>query len=59
MFRRIIIEQWTVIFTIIAFITAASIYLTCVWRTWRMRRPDIARMAELPFTDDPPASRHE
>ena len=37
MFRRIIIEDWTVIFTIAAFITALSVYVTVFYRTIRMR----------------------
>ena len=66
MFRRLLIEDWTAIFTIAAFITVASIYLTMLYRTLRMRRPQIDHLSNLPFEDDQPvvavkpaASRHE
>jgi ABC-type nickel/cobalt efflux system permease component RcnA len=66
MFRRLIIEDWTAIFTIAAFVTVASIYLTMLYRTLRMRRPQIDHLSNLPFEDDQPvaavkpaASRHE
>lgn len=66
MFRRILIEDWTVIFTIAAFVTVASIYLTMLYRTVRLRRPQIDHLSKLPLEDDgsvavskPTASRHE
>lgn len=68
MFRRIFIEDWTTIFTIVAFVTVASIYLTMLYRTLRLRPKQIDHLAHLPFADDSPAeptkappaaSRHE
>lgn len=52
MFRRILIEDWTTIFTIVAFITVASIYLTMLYRTLRLRRPQVDHLSQLPFADD-------
>ncbi len=52
MFKRILIEDWTVIFTIIAFVTVASIYLTMLYRTLRLRRPQVDHLSQLPFGDD-------
>lgn len=52
MFRRLIIEDWTVIFTIIAFITVASIYGTMLYRTLRLRRPHVDHLSRLPFAED-------
>lgn len=59
MFRRLIIEDWTVIFTIAAFITALSVYVTIFYRALRMQPPQIDHLANLPFDDQTPASRHE
>lgn len=66
MFRRLLIEDWTVIFTIAAFVTVASIYLTMLYRTVRLRRPQVDHLSQLPLQDDlpsvdanPAASRHE
>lgn len=52
MFRRILIEDWTTIFTIVAFITVASIYLTMLYRTLRLRRPQVDHLSQLPFAED-------
>ena len=49
MFRRLVFENSAALFTIVAFITAASIYLTFAWRALRMKRPQVARFENLPF----------
>lgn len=60
MFRRLLIEDWTVIFTLVAFVTALSVYVTIFYRAVRMRRGQIDRLAQLPFADESsPAARHE
>ncbi|WP_221029222.1 hypothetical protein [Actomonas aquatica] len=61
MFRRLLIEDWTAIFTIIAFITALSVYATIFYRTVRMRRSRADELAHLPFEDETTAtpSSHE
>lgn len=60
MFRRLILEDSAAIFTIVAFVTAASIFAAIVWRACRMKRPQIERFARLPLQDDErPASRHD
>ncbi|MCF3650333.1 hypothetical protein [Synoicihabitans lomoniglobus] len=56
MFRRLFIEDWTVIFTIIAFITALSVYGSVFYRALKMRRPQIDRLSHLPFEGDGPAT---
>ena len=53
MFRRLFIEDWTMIFTLVAFITALSIYVTIFYRTVRMRSAQTDRLAQLPFVDEP------
>lgn len=51
MFRRILLENWVMIFPLVAFITAACVYVTFTWRALRMRRPQIDHFANLPFSD--------
>lgn len=57
MFHRILFDDWVVIFPLVAFITAASVYATLTWRALRMRRPQVEHFASLPFNDELP--RHD
>jgi hypothetical protein len=60
MFRRLLLENWMLIFTLVAFVTALSVYLTIFYRALRMRRSQVEHLAHLPFEDEPSASRsHE
>ncbi len=59
MFRRLLIEDWTAIFTLVAFVTALSVYLTIFYRTLRMRPSRADELARLPLADEPASSRHE
>ena len=59
MFRRLVFENHATLFTIIAFITASSIYLFFAWRALRMNRPQVARFENLPFDTPTPSARHE
>ncbi|MET0263791.1 MAG: hypothetical protein ABW223_12885 [Rariglobus sp.] len=52
MFRRLFFENWVSLFSLIAFITAASIYLTTFYRALLMKRPQIDRMSSLPFENE-------
>jgi hypothetical protein len=57
MFRRLILEDSAAFYTLAAFATAFSIYMTIAWCALRMRRPTITRFENLPFaTATPPAS---
>ena len=56
MFRRLVFENTAAIFTIVAFITAASIYVTFAWRALRMKRPQVERFENLPFATPTPAA---
>lgn len=56
MFRRLVFENSAALFTIVAFVTAASIYLTFAWRALRMRRSQIARFENLPFETETPVA---
>mgnify|MGYP000092788546 FL=1 len=59
MFRRLAFENTAAIFTLVAFITAVSIYVTITWRAWRMKRPQIEHFENLPFSTPTPSARHE
>lgn len=59
MFRRLVFENSAALFTIVAFITAASIYVTFAWQALRMKRPQVARLENLPFDTATPSARHE
>jgi len=52
MFRRILIDDWTTIFTLVAFVTVASIYLTMLYRTVRLRRSQVEELSHLPLAED-------
>lgn len=56
MFRRLIIEDSTAVFTIVAFVTAATIYVMFAWRAFRMPRPQRARFENLPFATATPVA---
>lgn len=51
MFRRLVLEHWMGIFTLTAFVTALSIYLSVTWRALRMTRVQRERFARLPLDD--------
>ncbi|HEY0943649.1 MAG TPA: hypothetical protein VGD81_00215 [Opitutaceae bacterium] len=59
MFRRLLLDDWMSIFTLVAFVTALSVYLTITYRALRMRRAQIERFASLPFQDESALRRHE
>jgi hypothetical protein len=59
MFKRLLLEDSAAIFTIVAFVTAFSIYAAFTWRALRMKRPQIDRFARLPFETATPAAHHD
>lgn len=59
MFRRLVFENSAALFTIVAFVTAASIYVAFAWRALRMKRPQLDRFAALPFATETPSARNE
>ena len=58
MFRRILLDHWMALFPLVAFVTAASVYVSITYRALRMRSSQVERFANLPFNDQPDA-RHE
>lgn len=59
MFRRLILEDHAAIFTITAFLTAASIFGAFLWRAVRMKSAQVERFENLPFASQTPAARHD
>ena len=59
MFRRLLFEDWVSLFPLIALITAGSVYATIFYRAIRMKRPQIDRMASLPFESENSVSPDE
>jgi hypothetical protein len=59
MFRRLLFEDWVSLFPLIALITAGSVYATIFYRALRMKRPQIDRMAGLPFESETSVSPDE
>jgi hypothetical protein len=56
MFRRLLFENWVSIFTLVAFITSASIYLSFLWRALRMKPGQLDRLSNLPWENTPDAT---
>ena len=54
MFRRLVFENSTALVTIIAFVTASSIYVAFAWRALRMRRAQLTFLQNLPFETPTP-----
>ena len=59
MFRRLLLEPHAALFTFVAFLTAASIFLTMAWRALRMKRPQVEHFENLPFATATPPARHD
>jgi hypothetical protein len=52
MFRRIIYEDWQLIFPVVALAVASCIYLVAAWRATRMNAAQSERLARLPFENE-------
>jgi hypothetical protein len=59
MFQRLILDDSAGWFTLVAFLTAASIYVTISWRALRMKRPQLERFENLPFAIATPPAHHD
>jgi hypothetical protein len=49
MFRRIIYEDWQLIFPVVALAVASLVYLVAAWRASRMKPAQSEQLARLPF----------
>ena len=59
MFKRLIFDDSAALFTLVAFFTAVSIFVSIGWRALRMKRPQIERFENLPFATATPAAHHD
>jgi hypothetical protein len=59
MFQRLILNDSAALCTIAAFCFAASIFAAVAWRALLMRPSQVARLSQLPFETETPASQHE
>jgi hypothetical protein len=59
MFRRLVFENSAALFTFVAFLTAASIYVAMTWRALRMKRPQVEQFENLPFATATPPACHD
>jgi ABC-type antimicrobial peptide transport system permease subunit len=49
MFRRIIYEDWQLIFPVVALAVASLVYLVAAWRASKMKPAQSEHLANLPF----------
>jgi hypothetical protein len=49
MFRRLIYEDWQLIFPVVALVVASCVYLVAAWRAARMQAAQAERLARLPL----------
>ncbi len=52
MFRRIIYEDWQLVFPVVAFVVASFVYLAASWRAARMKPAESEQLARLPLEVD-------
>lgn len=52
MLRRIIYEDWQLIFPVVALAVASLIYVAAAWRATRMKSEQADRLANLPFENE-------
>lgn len=55
MFRRLVFDHTATLCTLVAFLTASTIYLTIAWRALRMKRAQVEQFENLPFETETPA----
>jgi flagellar biogenesis protein FliO len=60
MFQRVFYEDWQLVFPIVALAAAAAFFCAIIWRTVRMQRGQLDRLARMPLEDEAPIpDRHE
>jgi hypothetical protein len=52
MFRRIIYEDWQLIFPVVALAVASLVYVAAAWRAARMKPAQAEKLARLPLEHD-------
>lgn len=59
MFKRLVLEDSSALYVLAAFVTAATIFALITWRALRMPRAQVEQLANLPFTTETAAGRHD
>lgn len=59
MFRRLLLDDASAWFTMVALITAVTVFVSILWQALRMSRRQITRFANLPFNDPTSPARDE
>lgn len=59
MFHRLIFEDYATLCTIVAFCTAATIFVAITWRAIRMNPAQVDQFARLPFATESARQTHE
>ncbi len=59
MFKRLILDDAMAMFTFIAFLVTASIFLAFLWRALRMKREQVDHFAKLPLESENHSSSHD
>lgn len=54
MFKRLILEDYAAVCTLIAFIVVAAVFVANVWKAIRMSRDQADHLANLPLESNPP-----
>ncbi|MBP6864068.1 MAG: hypothetical protein NDI75_09820 [Candidatus Didemnitutus sp.] len=52
MLRRIIYEDWQLIFPVVALAIASLVYLAAAWRAGRMKPAQAEQLSRLPFENE-------
>jgi hypothetical protein len=52
MLRRIIYEDWQLIFPVVALAVASLVYVAAAWRASRMKPAQLEHLARLPFENE-------
>lgn len=58
MFKRLIYDDWMMIFPVVALLAAAFVFAYFLHQALRMNRSKVERFASLPFNEENP-HRHE
>lgn len=49
MLRRIIYEDWQLIFPVVALVVASMVYVSAAWRATRMKASQVDHLSNLPL----------
>jgi hypothetical protein len=59
MFKRLLLDDAASVYTFIAFLFSASIFVLFLWRALRMKKSQVQHFENLPFVTEKDPARHE